>query len=36
MQDKKDSDMARKAGFANIEVMKEGQATIFKGVKLTE
>lgn len=36
MQDKKDADMARKAGFTNIEVMKEGQATTFKGVKLTE
>ncbi|WP_214807392.1 MULTISPECIES: MBL fold metallo-hydrolase [unclassified Exiguobacterium] len=36
IQDKKDTDMARKAGFTNIEVLKEGQATIFKGVKLTE
>ncbi len=36
MQDKKDADMVRKAGFTNIEVMEEGQATIFKGVKLTE
>ncbi len=36
MQDKKDADMARKTAFTNIEVMKEGQATIFKGVKLTE
>lgn len=36
MQDKMDAEMARKAGFTNIEVMKEDKATTFKGVKLTE
>ncbi|WP_214859108.1 MBL fold metallo-hydrolase [Exiguobacterium sp. s191] len=36
MQDEKDANLARKAGFTNIEVMKEGNSTTFKGVKLTE